>query len=106
MEDRPNLEKVVRQHVETERFFGGFALRAHKDAGEPIQQEDDMEVAERVAGLENLAYEVRQCLRCDLGSKLGVGVFGGVAVVLDGYRGEHLPGCAMCGHVRLGHKGV
>ena len=69
MEDRPNLEKVVRQHVETERFFGGFTLKADTDAGGPIQQEDDMEVAERAAGLENLADEVRQCLRCDLGSQ-------------------------------------
>jgi len=59
-----DVTKVVRQHLETEQFFtGGFTVKAKTQ-----QQEDDMDIAEKTKGLEEIADEVRQCRKCPLGS--------------------------------------
>ncbi|MHC4741721.1 MAG: uracil-DNA glycosylase [Planctomycetota bacterium] len=68
MTDDVNIDNVVRQHIEAERFFAGFAVKGRVDAGELQQQEDDMEVAQRAQELETLAEEIRQCRKCELGS--------------------------------------
>ena len=63
-----NIKKVVRQHLETEQFFTGFALRGKARTLEPQDREDKMVVAEKAAELEKIAEEVRQCRKCDLAS--------------------------------------
>ncbi len=73
-----DIDKVVRQHLEMEHFFSGFALKGKAGAtephpsktgrGEPQQQEDKMTDAEKAAELEKIAEEVHQCRKCGLGS--------------------------------------
>ncbi len=63
-----DINKVVRQHLEMEQFFTGFALRGKAQKLEPQEQRDDMPVAEKAAELERIAGEVCQCRRCGLGS--------------------------------------
>lgn len=63
-----DFNKVVRQHLEMERFFSGFTLRSATDELESHVQEDKMAVAEKAAELEKIAEEVRQCRKCGLGS--------------------------------------
>ncbi|MHC4557076.1 MAG: uracil-DNA glycosylase [Planctomycetota bacterium] len=63
-----DINKVVRQHLEMEQFFTGFALKGKAEALEPPEQEDNMAVAEKAAELEKIAEEVRQCRKCGLGS--------------------------------------
>ncbi len=64
-----NIDKVVRQHLEMEQFFSGFALKGTAGTPEPQQQkEDDMTAAEKAAELEKIAEEVNKCCKCDLGS--------------------------------------
>lgn len=67
MEDGTDIEKVVRQHVEMEHSFAGFAIRSESDPGEP-QGRDDMGIAEKTQELEKLADDARKCRKCDLGS--------------------------------------
>ena len=70
------MNKVVRQHLEMEQFFCGFALRGAAEGLESQEQEDKhvlrgvegMAVAEKSAELEKMAGEVRQCRKCGLGS--------------------------------------
>jgi uracil-DNA glycosylase family 4 len=64
-----DVRKVVHQHIEMERSFAGFAVRAK--LGEPdavIRREDRVPNAEVLVELERLAKEVCQCRKCDLGS--------------------------------------
>ncbi len=68
MEKEVDVNKVIRQHLETEQFFAGFAVKAEAGPGGPQEQEDDMAVAEKAGQLEQLAQEVVQCRKCDLGS--------------------------------------
>ena len=63
-----NIEKVVRQHVEMEHFFGGFTPKSKGRIGEPQEQEDTMAVAEKTEELKKIAEQVDQCRKCDLGS--------------------------------------
>ncbi len=81
-----DLDKVVRQHLEMESFFTGFAVRgkAHGESVSPLRRGQDSapakardardtpapsptEVADAGAALEAIATEVRQCRKCDLG---------------------------------------
>ena len=64
-----NINKVVRQHLEMEQFFSGFALKGKAGTPEPQQQkEDDMTAAQKAPELEKIAAEVKQCCKCGLGS--------------------------------------
>jgi len=68
MEKDINLNKIVRQHVEMERFFTGFALKSKSETLETQDQEDNMAVTEKAAELEKIAEQVNQCRKCELGS--------------------------------------
>lgn len=68
MNDDVNIDNVIRQHLETERFFAGFAVKGPADESGLQQEDDDMPLAERALELEKLAEEVRQCRKCELGS--------------------------------------
>jgi len=68
MEKDINVNKVVRQHIEMERFFTGFALKGKSGTLEAQDQEDIMAVAEKAAELERIAEQVNQCRKCELGS--------------------------------------
>jgi len=63
-----NINKIVRQHIEMERFFTGFSLKCGSETHETQVQEDNMAVAEKTAELEKIAGEVNQCRKCELGS--------------------------------------
>jgi len=64
-----DISKVVRQHLEMEQFFSGFAVKGKtQQPQEPQQQEDPMAVAEKAKELEKIAEQVSQCRQCDLGS--------------------------------------
>jgi len=68
MEKDIDLNKIVRQHIEMERFFTGFALKSKSETLETQDQEDNMAVAEKAAELEKIADQVKQCRKCELGS--------------------------------------
>ena len=68
MEKEIDMNKVVRQHLEMEQFFSGFALKGTGGAPELQEQEDKMAVAQKAAELEKIAGEARQCCQCGLGS--------------------------------------
>jgi len=68
MDKDVDIDKVVRQHLEMEQFFAGFAVKGEAGPGEPQEQEDNMAVAEKAGELEKMAEEVRQCRKCNLGS--------------------------------------
>ncbi len=65
------ISKVVRQHLEMEQFFSGFAVKG-KSQGPQEQtkqkQGDTMAVTEKTKELEKIAEQTRQCRLCDLGS--------------------------------------
>jgi len=64
-----DINKVVRQHIEMERFFtGGFTPKDKTRLSEPQQQEDKAAVAEVSKELENIADEAGKCRKCPLGS--------------------------------------
>jgi DNA polymerase len=68
MKDDVKIDNVIRQHLDTERFFAGFAVKGHSEQTELKQQEDDMSMPQSSEGLEQVAEEVRQCRKCELGS--------------------------------------
>ena len=68
MEKDVDIGKVVRQHLEMEQFFAGFAPKGAGTESQPRQQGDNMAVAAKAAELEKIAAEVRQCCKCGLGS--------------------------------------
>ncbi len=80
-----DVDKVVRQQLEMDGFFTGFAVRGlrrdakscvysaeepHAAAGPPAQpaEQRGLDPAEAARELDTLADEVRQCRLCDLGS--------------------------------------
>jgi uracil-DNA glycosylase family 4 len=63
-----NINKIVGQHIEMERFFTGFSLKCGSETHNAKEQEDNMAIAEKTAELEKIAGEVNQCRKCDLGS--------------------------------------
>ena len=82
MEKYTDFNKVIRQHLEMERFFTGFALKGSSEALErnPISQKygemgtqtqergNTMIIAEKAAELEKIAEQVKKCCKCGLGS--------------------------------------
>jgi len=68
MKKNVDIGKVVRQHIEMERFFSGFTVRGEDSMAEQSSQESDKAVAEAAQELEIIAEEVKQCRKCDLGS--------------------------------------
>jgi len=68
MEKDLNINKIVGQHIEMERFFSGFSLKCGSKTNNAIDQEDNMAVAEKTAELEKIAGEVNECRKCELGS--------------------------------------
>ncbi len=68
MEKDLDINKIVRQHIELERFFTGFTLKGKPEIHETQYQEDNMAVAEKAAELEKIAGEVNECRKCELGS--------------------------------------
>jgi DNA polymerase len=63
-----DLNKVIRQHLELDGFFTGFAVKHpgkadHDSTGVPASDEEAT-----AESLETLAEQVRNCKRCNLGS--------------------------------------
>jgi len=71
-----DINKVVRQHLEMEQFFTGFAIKRESRMPEKPPQNDarpepgrrDAAVAEKAKELEKIAEEVSRCCCCDLGT--------------------------------------
>jgi len=66
-----DINKVVRQHLEMEQFFSGFAVKGKAQEPQEQQkqrQDDTMAVTEKAEELEKIAEQTRQCRLCDLGS--------------------------------------
>src|SRR4030043_1275805 len=68
MEKDIDLNKIVRQHLEMEQFFTGFALKGRSETLETQDQEDIMADAEKTTELGKIAGQVDQCRKCELGS--------------------------------------
>lgn len=68
MEKDLNINKIVGQHIEMDRFFTGFSLKCESETQDAKEQEDNMAVAEKTAELEKIAEEVKKCCKCGLGS--------------------------------------
>jgi DNA polymerase len=68
MEKDVDINKVVRQHLEMEQSFAGFAVKGKDRVPKPKQQVDAADVTRSAEELEKIADEVRQCRKCDLGS--------------------------------------
>ncbi len=63
-----DLNKVVRQHIEMETFFTGFAVKGKADVPAQASEPGRAQIAEAGRELEAIAGEVRQCRKCELGS--------------------------------------
>ena len=78
-----DVDKVVRQQLEMDEFFTGFAVRGGRDAESCVSsdggscaspespapsQRSGLDPAEAARQLDTLAGEVRQCRQCGLGS--------------------------------------
>ena len=78
MERQVDMDKVVRQQIEMEEFFTGFAVREDRSAAPTSQSPGSgsqsatppprPEKTHDVAALEAIAAEVLQCRKCGLGS--------------------------------------
>jgi DNA polymerase len=69
MNEKSNIDKVVRQHAEMNEFFtGGFAVRGEPAASEPARQVDETTMAPAAAELAKVADEAEKCRKCSLGS--------------------------------------
>ena len=68
MEKDLDINRIVEQHIEMERFFTGFSLKCRSEIHESKDQEHTMTVAEKTAELEKIAVEVNECRKCELGS--------------------------------------
>lgn len=67
MAEEIDIKKVVRQHLEMDRFFAGdFTIKSEK--GRLEEQNLQAEAGEAVREMERIAGEVRACRRCQLGS--------------------------------------
>jgi len=62
MDKEVNIDKVVRQHLEMEQFFCGFAVKGNNKS--PQSQESQQQKEDPMA----VAEKTRQCRQCDLGS--------------------------------------
>jgi len=63
-----DFNKVIRQHLEMEQYFTGFAPKGSSGIHQEQNLEDNMAVAEKSAELEKIAAEVKKCCKCGLGS--------------------------------------
>ena len=63
-----DVNKAVRQHLEMEQFFTGFAAMGKAKEPEQQQQDGNAAAASAAGELEKIAGEVHQCRKCDLGS--------------------------------------
>ena len=77
MDKDVDIKKVVRQHLEMEQYFCGFAVKGNP-APEAVQgniaisqdrEVDTMVVAEKQKELDKVADEVQSCRKCELGSQ-------------------------------------
>jgi len=87
MEKESDIDKVVRQHLEMEQFFTGFAVKGKSteshvpgegnylapqfiagSSAEPQDQQNDSSINEKKSELQKIAEEVRRCRKCELGS--------------------------------------
>jgi DNA polymerase len=72
MVKQTDVNKVVRQHAEMERFFtGGFTVRGEireQEQAQPVQRTDAASTAAKQAQLDKIAEDTRACRKCDLGS--------------------------------------
>ncbi len=63
-----DIHRAVRQHLEMEQFFAGFAPRGEGAKHDARAQGDDMPVSQKNTQLDKIAEEVRPCRKCVLGS--------------------------------------
>ncbi len=76
MEKDTDVTKVIKQHLEMEQSFSGFAPKGKTVPFNPQQQQNNplpgevkaMTDPEKTAELQKIAEEVQQCRKCDLGS--------------------------------------
>lgn len=68
MEKDVDINKVVRQHLDMEQFFTGFAVKSETDSPEQPEQDNSAPAAETIRELEKIADEIDRCRKCDLGS--------------------------------------
>lgn len=69
MQKDVDINKVVRQHAETEEFFAGFMPKTPQGAGLPEEPATRQGGADQSTRLDEIAQQVRQCRECDLGSQ-------------------------------------
>jgi len=72
MTEQADTSKVVRQHLEMEAFFTGFAVKGRSDVpAEPSRPSEEAvtDAKDAKEELEAIAAEVRACCRCGLGSE-------------------------------------
>jgi len=70
-----NINKVVRQHLEMEQFFTGFAIKREgaEDRGQKTEDRSSVvrrssSASQKAAELAKIAEEVDRCRKCSLGS--------------------------------------
>jgi DNA polymerase len=68
MKKDADINRAVRQHLEMEQFFTGFAVKGENKTPEPKQQTEAADVTKSAEELEKIADEVRQCRKCPLGA--------------------------------------
>jgi uracil-DNA glycosylase family 4 len=69
MVEKTDINKVVSQHAEMEKFFtGGFTVKGKTTQPEQQQKANSADVAEATKELEKIAEEVNRCRKCPLGS--------------------------------------
>jgi uracil-DNA glycosylase len=62
-----NIKRAVEQHIEMENFFsGGQYIRSKETAAKPTRNNGSSETAQKE--LEEIANEVKQCRKCEIGS--------------------------------------
>ena len=62
-----NIKKAVEQHIEMENFFsGGLCIRSKKTAAKPAKNNSGSQNAQKE--LEEIAEQVKQCRKCEIGS--------------------------------------
>ena len=68
MEKDVDINRVVRQHLEMEQFFTGFAVKGRTESPEQPEQDTSASAAETTSELGKTAEEIDRCRKCDLGS--------------------------------------
>ncbi len=69
MTESVDTNKVVRQHLEMEGFFTGFAIKGTSEMPSEQPEAGAEPAAEAPVDLEAIATAVRACRKCDLGSQ-------------------------------------